>query len=417
MFANHLIVENKNEKVLYLYLNYDYEFAILNQQPPDQKRKTIYEKVTDYIKNKKIDFDGTKIFLVVNGIIMSTLFLSDLPYQNLKSEITPKYEYVEYIENFSTPDIELKNIKKENKIEIPNKKEDVVTKTPIKTEILDIEKIEKPKPKEPENVVNKQLVTLHRSNGTIEQIELEDYVTGVVAAEMPALFQTETLKAQAVVARTYALKRISKNETLYDTHTHQSYKDINQLKSYWGSNFDNYYNKIKKAVAATKNEYITYNNNYIDALYHSTNNGKTENAAQVWGDSYSYLISVDSPWDKEAPTYLRETTKDLKIITSLLGIELNDTSDIEIINYTDGNSIDKIKIAGKEFSGKYIRETLGLRSTDFNIEIKNNEVIFTTKGYGHGVGMSQYGANGMAKEGYNYKQIIAHYYPNTKLTN
>lgn len=414
MFANHLIVENNNEKVLYLYLDYNYEFAIINQQPPDQKRKTIYEKVTDYIKNKKIDFDGTKIFLVVNGIIMSSLFLSDLPYQNLKSEITPKYQYVEYIKDFSNPNIELKNIIKKNKIEISNEKEESITKTPNETETLDIEKIEKPK--EPVNVVNEQLVTLQRSSGAIEQIELENYVTGVVAAEMPALFQTEALKAQAVVARTYALKRISKNETLYDTHTHQNYKDINQLKTYWGSNFENYYNKIKKAVMATKSEHITYNNKYIDALYHSTNNGKTENAAQVWGDSYPYLISVDSPWDKEAPTYLRETNKDLKIIASLLGIDLNDNSNIEILNYTDGNSIDKIEIDGKEFSGKYIRETLGLRSTDFSIKIKDNEVIFTTKGYGHGVGMSQYGANGMAKGGYNYKQIIAHYYPNTKLT-
>jgi stage II sporulation protein D len=259
------------------------------------------------------------------------------------------------------------------------------------------------------------MVTLYRYNGTVETISLEDYVVGVVGAEMPASFNIEALKAQSVLARTYALKKISQNLVLKDTTSDQVYKDESQLKAMWGDSFQTYYNKIVSAVAATKGTYLTYNGNYIEAVYHSTSNGQTEDAAFVWGNSYPYLKSVDSHWDLEASSYLRETSKEFSVLSSIIGLDFNSTTNIDVLSRTPGNRIDQIKIGDKTFSGVELRNLLGLRSADFDINIEGDGAVFVTRGYGHGVGMSQYGANGMAKEGNSYADILAHYYPGTQL--
>jgi stage II sporulation protein D len=264
-------------------------------------------------------------------------------------------------------------------------------------------------------VVTEKMVTLYRYNGTVETISLEDYVVGVVGAEMPAAFNAEALKAQSVLARTYALKRISQNLVLKDTTTDQVYKDINQLKSMWGADFQTYYNKIVNVVAATEGKYLTYNGNYIEAVYHSTSNGQTEDAVAVWGNSYPYLKSVDSHWDLNASSYLREATEEFSVLSSIIGIDFNATTNIEVLSRTTGNRIGEIRVDDKTFTGVELRNLLGLRSADFDMKIEGDNVIFVTRGYGHGVGMSQYGANGMAKEGYGYTDILTHYYPGTQL--
>ena len=135
----------------------------------------------------------------------------------------------------------------------------------------------------------------------------------------------------------------------------------------------------------------------------------------MWGNSFPYLVSVDSHWDLEASSFLRETEKENTLLNSILGISFNETNNVKVLSRTNSNRIDKIEINGNIYTGIELRKLLGLRSTDFDINIEDNHTVFTTKGYGHGVGMSQYGANGMAKEGYNYEQILAHYYPNTQL--
>jgi stage II sporulation protein D len=262
-----------------------------------------------------------------------------------------------------------------------------------------------------------QTVTIYRSNGNIINIELEEYIVGVVAAEMPASFNLEALKAGAVIARTYALKAKSINKNLTDTVSTQEYIDIDQMKEKWGTSFNTYYNKIKNAVNSTNGEYLTYNGNYIEAMYHSTSNGTTESSLDVFNNYYPYLINVDSSYDLNAPSYLRTTTFDINTVNNTLGLNLNNDSNIEIISKTSGGNIKEISIDGKIFTGKEIREKLSLRSTDFDISINNSIVTITTRGYGHGVGMSQYGANEMAKLGYNYKNILSHYYPNTELKN
>jgi stage II sporulation protein D len=441
MFTKHQIININNENILYLHISFDFEFAKLDMTNVKEKGKGIYKQILNYINEKKIDFNGTKVFLVVNGIVVGSIILSNPPYKDLKAEITPKYQYVEYIKDFAhaieeaptekaedttpekirektieqiikeeptVPKIQTKNVKPKEVNPQPkapaisSPKETATTPTPTQ---------ETPKLVEDKPIIESDIkVTLYRYNGTIEQISLEEYVIGVVAAEMPALFHSEALRAQAVAARTYALKRVNENKVLTDNNSHQVYKDNNQLKTQWGNNYETYYNRIKSAVLDTKGETVKHNGRYIDALYHSTSNGKTENAAEVWSNSYSYLVSINSPWDLNAPSYLRNTTLPINTVSQSLGVILSEESLIEVVERTQGNSVKTIKIDDNVFTGKFIREKLNLRSTDFDIKIEGNNVVFTTRGYGHGVGMSQYGANGMAKDGYTYKQILTHYY-------
>lgn len=241
-------------------------------------------------------------------------------------------------------------------------------------------------------------------------MDLEEYLIGVVGAEMPASFQMEALKAQAVVARTYALKLLASGKKLTDTVSTQVYKDNNELKKLWGNSYSTYYQKIKEAVTSTKGVSVYYQGNYINALYHSTSNGKTEDASMVWGNSVPYLKSVDSKWDVQASSYLREIKEDFTNVLNLLGISNDTNIQFEIISRDESGRVEKIKVGDKIFDGVTFRNLLKLRSTDFSIMVINNQVSITTKGYGHGVGLSQYGANGMAQEGYTYKEILKHYY-------
>ena len=273
---------------------------------------------------------------------------------------------------------------------------------------------QKPSPKDDsiskqEDTSSKQ-VTIYRSNGNVVSMDLEEYLIGVVGAEMPASFQMEALKAQAVVARTYALKLLASGKKLTDTVSTQVYKDNNELKKLWGNSYSTYYQKIKEAVISTKGVSVYYQGNYINALYHSTSNGKTEDANMVWGCSVPYLKSVDSKWDIQASSYLREIKEDFTNALNLLGISSDTNIQFEIISRDESGRVEKIKVGDKIFDGVTFRNLLKLRSTDFSIMVINNQVSITTKGYGHGVGLSQYGANGMAQEGYTYKEILKHYY-------
>ena len=233
---------------------------------------------------------------------------------------------------------------------------------------------------------------------------------------MPAAFNTEALKAQAIIARTYALKANSKGQILSDNESTQSYKSNDELKSIWGSNYTTYYNKIKDAVNSTKGAYLTYNGEYIEAVYHSTSNGKTESSSNVWGNYYPYLVSVESPYDNTNPSY--EMAKEITYneLSSILGIEINADTEINILGYTTGGRIENITISGNTYTGVKFRNLLGLRSADFDITKNETGITFKTRGYGHGVGMSQYGANGMAKNGYTYKDILKYYYSGVNIS-
>ncbi len=260
------------------------------------------------------------------------------------------------------------------------------------------------------------IVTIYRSNGSILKIELENYLVGVVAAEMPASFDIEALKAQAVVARTYALKKIEEGVKLTDTTETQCYIDNVKMKSMWKDDYNFYYNKVKEAVSKTAGITIKYQNKYIDALYFSTSNGYTEDASNVWGNDIPYLKSVDSLWDKDVAGYQKQVTISFKDVLKKTGVKLTNESVVKVLKRNESNRVSEVLLGDKVFTGNKLRSLLGLRSSDFDIVVKKDNIVITTKGYGHGVGMSQYGAHMMALKGYNYKNIINHYYTGVSIS-
>lgn len=265
------------------------------------------------------------------------------------------------------------------------------------------------------NSVPDKVITLKRTNGEVLQVGLEEYLIGVVAAEMPASFNSEALKAQAIVARTYTLKLLESGRTITDDVSTQVYKSNSELQSMWKASYNTYYNKVKNAVSATNGLCIKYNGSLIDAVYHSTSNGYTEDSVNVWGNSVPYLKTVTSPWDTSVSSYLKNVTISFDKISNVLGFDFNSSSSIEIISRDESNRISRIKFNDKEYSGVEIRNLLGLRSADFDFNISDEGVNFTTRGYGHGVGMSQYGANEMSNAGYSYDGILNHYYTNVQI--
>lgn len=252
----------------------------------------------------------------------------------------------------------------------------------------------------------------------ISDVGFEYYIKGVVAAEMPALFEEEALKAQAVAARTYAIKHVDDINNIDADKIGQAYISIEQMKKNWGNNFDEYYKRVSNAVDSTQGEIMVYNDEPIEAVFHSTSAGITESAENIWTSSLPYLKSVDSSQDKNAPDFIHETViKNTEFVKKLKQKynDINITTDnlinqIKILSRTQANYVDKISIGNKTFTGKQVREIFGLRSSNFTVKSDENSIIFTTKGYGHGAGMSQYGANFMAQEGNTYTQILKHYY-------
>ncbi len=269
-------------------------------------------------------------------------------------------------------------------------------------------------------VENKEekVVKLLDSNEIIN-ISLEDYITGVVSCEMPASYEYEALKAQAVASRTYALEKMKYNNTydLENSTNNQCYHSNDKLKSKWGNNYEKYYNKIKKAVNETKGYYITYKGEIIKAFYFSTSNGYTEDVQDVFGSKLDYLSSVESSWDKNNKNFEKTISFNELDFLNKLNIKESKVNKIEIISRTKSNRVNEIIINNSKFKGTTFRKLLGIRSTDFDIEKKDNIVYITTRGYGHGVGLSQYGANEMAKLGYTYEEILKYYYKDIEINN
>lgn len=249
-------------------------------------------------------------------------------------------------------------------------------------------------------------VTIYRKDSTIN-LPINEYLVGVVGCEVDATYEMEALKTQAIVARTYALRKINKGDRLTDDTTTQCFKDNNELKAKWGNKYNEYYERVKKAIMDTNDLAIYYDNKLIDAVYHSISNGSTESAKAVWGSDIAYLVSVDSSWDKEDSNYKKVITKDMDDFMKTLGVK---TPNYSILSRDESGRVEEIMVGDKIFSGTDFRRKLDLRSTDFNIDINNDKVTITTYGYGHGVGLSQDGANYMAKKGYKYDEIIKHYY-------
>lgn len=298
MFDNYII---KNE-TLYIDLNINYEFGNFKNTKTNFKKE-----LKKFLNSLKINFN--KIVLTCSGVIIGSIILTN---NNFNNEVSMKYipnidTKIPYIAHYS-------NVEKIDDNIIVNSDVNETKKNVNNSQNIS-KSIEKSVNIEHTNVDNTSVsnttnssvseITVYRSNGSVINLNMTDYLIGVVSSEMPASFNLEALKAQSVLARTYALKAKQTGKKLTNTVSTQSYIDIDQMKNKWGNSFNTYYNKIKNAVENTNGEYLSYNGNYIEALYHSTNNGKTESSLDVFGNYYPYLISVSSEYDKNASSYLR----------------------------------------------------------------------------------------------------------------
>ena len=450
MINGYTIRKVNGQDVMYLFFDFNYEFSSFDFMA---KREKIHDVVRNFIHDHNIIFKGATIALVSGGVLFGSINLSTPSFSQVAMNNNVSIE--EKVDGVKSSDIvNVEDVKDNNSVltnDTSSVSHDEVINTDSPSIVVDnktdtavnnsnsVDGVNNVSASEPESVVNNIVsepvnevpepvveqvqeevdnsiyVNVRRSDGRVVSLELEDYVTGVVGAEMPALFSSEALKSQAVIARTYALKANSTGRVLSDNESTQSYKDNGELASIWGGNYSSYYSKIKDAVNSTKGVYLTYNGNYIEAVYHSTSNGKTEDSSNVWGNSYPYLVSVESSYDNTNPSFSISKSFSYSELSSKLGFSVNGDSEFNILGHTSGGRVSNISIDGNIFSGVSFRSMLGLRSADFDITKNNDGVVITTRGYGHGVGMSQYGANGMGKAGYSYRDILLHYYPGVSL--
>ena len=271
------------------------------------------------------------------------------------------------------------------------------------------------------------------STGEVTEVSARDYIIGAVCAEMPATFETEALKAQAVAAHTYAERqhlRELENPTpelcgadfSNDTSKYQGYFTESQARQYFGENFGMNYSRISEAADEVCGFIITYEDEPIISAFHSMSSGKTESAENVWGASVDYLTPVDSSYDTEAPKYLEEVRFSREVLRGKLeaafgGIQLGEdfTSWVKAGEVSESGTVLTASAGDRTVTGGEIRTALALRSACFEVRYEGEEAVFTTKGYGHGVGMSQYGANSMAAEGSTWQEILQHYYPGCEI--
>ncbi|MBB6732970.1 stage II sporulation protein D [Cohnella zeiphila] len=267
--------------------------------------------------------------------------------------------------------------------------------------------------------------------GAVETVPLETYVRGVVAAEMPLSFEPAALEAQALAARTYIVRKLLNNDRTgvpaggadtIDTQDNQVYRseaEMDELKrtdpSLWS--------KANEAALRTKGQILVYDGQPIEALYFSSSNGFTENSEEVFPESVPYLRSVASPWDREEASNW-ETTSEISVRDFYGALGVQETaklaragagSSIRIVDRTPGRRVKTLAVGGQEWTGEEVREKLGLRSAAFTLDLDKKTIVITSYGNGHGVGMSQWGAEGMAKEGYSASQIVSYYYTGIKI--
>ena len=270
-----------------------------------------------------------------------------------------------------------------------------------------------------------------KAEDRVENMSKSQYLKEVVSAEMPADFEVEALKAQAVAARSYLESRRNaykvsgtpkehKGAEICTDSTHcKAWISENKRRELWGADADKNWDKISRAVDETSGEVVTYGGEVISAVFHSTSSGKTEASKDVWGGDKPYLVSVESPGDKESPKY--KSQKEISLIEFKKIAEENipevDFSKgiIDGIKRSDAGGITEVVIGGVRIHGTKLRSIYALRSTNANIEVSKDKVVFDVTGYGHGVGMSQYGANYMASCGKDYREILTTYYQGTEI--
>ena len=277
----------------------------------------------------------------------------------------------------------------------------------------------------------KTIKLLHSETMQIEELNIDEYLYGVVSSEMPANFELEALKAQAVVARTYTIYQIIYNSSKHENadicdnySCCQAWISKEERFSKWISEeAESNWNKIVQAVNETKGKIVTYNKQPINAFFHANSGGITESSLNIWsGIDYPYLKSVETSGEEGYTQYASEVILNMqelleKIQTQYEDCEIDfDKQDsIKILEYTSSGRVKTIKFGNKEIAGTEARTLLGLKSTKFAVTIDGENIIFSVTGYGHGVGMSQTGADSLAKQGYKYEEIIKHFYTKVEI--
>lgn len=272
----------------------------------------------------------------------------------------------------------------------------------------------------------------YEKNGIKQELTFDEYLIGVVAANMPAAYHIEALKAQAVISRTYALYNISLLSDEYHTKREfttselgLSYISLNEMEQFWGSDsYVAYFTKLENCVYGTNNEYLIYEDDIILPVFFGTGTGYTRDAKEAWGIDIPYLVSVSSKQDVTSIHYLRISEYDPAILIDLLkqispSLSISENSfhdDISILERDSTGYVLRIAVGDLTISGEEFAMSLGLNSNHFYIEDYEGKVRIICTGVGHGVGLSQYGANAMAEEGYSYIDILTHYYTGVKLT-
>ncbi len=266
-------------------------------------------------------------------------------------------------------------------------------------------------------------------SGEVKEVTMADYLPYVLGAEVPVAFSEEAIKAQAVAARTYILyctEHANPKHPEVDICTESgccmAYKDDTELRGVWGDKFDENLGIISSAVTETDGQVLTFEESPILASFHSSSSGKTEEGSELWGD-VPYLVCVNSPETKnDVPDYVTtvEVSKDnfretILVLKTAAVFSDNPSEWITNTELDESGRVRSMTIGGVQLSGSEMRKLFVLRSTAFTLEYKDGVFLFTVTGYGHGLGMSQYGANVMAKNGFDYKEILAHYYPQTEL--
>ncbi len=270
------------------------------------------------------------------------------------------------------------------------------------------------------------VVAVLSEQGGREKMLLEEYLVGVVSAEMPASFEPEALKAQTIAARTYVYRQIKQPQAdngsaeditvSADPAVFQAFNNEKQRKEKWRDKAPDYEEKIRQAVGATSGIIVTKDGRPVSTPYSAVCGGHTSSSANVWGGDNSWLQSVVCKWDTEAPKYESQLTLPLQEAASKLSVEAKSLPGMKITMKDNDGRVAEISVGEKTISGQDMRTALELNSTNFSWQIKGDEIIFQVRGYGHGVGLCQYGANGMAKAGYDAEEILRHYYSGVELS-
>ena len=260
-----------------------------------------------------------------------------------------------------------------------------------------------------------KITILRTETGKEFTLSMSDYLVGVISAEITPLYSEEAIKAQAVASHTYALYQQKKSVTLTDDYKkHQAYISPDEAKEKWGEKYEIYSKKITSCVNEVKDKVITYEGEIILPVFFALCSGKTENVSDIWGGNLPYLVSVTSQGDKLSPDLISEKTVTREEFENFTGFTLGE-SPVFSLDCTSAGAVKSLTVDGKSFDGDEVQKAFSLKSNNFSLTYSDNQFIFTVTGNGHGVGMSQYGADFMARQGAKYDEILKHYYTGVEI--